>query len=173
MIAKIFGAASAAFIVCVGYAYASPEMSEEEVNQRNCMVEAILFEAGNQSLAGKYAVARVIKNRVESTSFPGTVCDVVHEGPVYKWWLEKYNKRVPIKHRCQFSYYCDGLSDNIEKFYGSTAYKEALLATEIVMGTEVFDFTEGALYYHADYVNPKWSNYLKRIVQIGNHIFYK
>jgi spore germination cell wall hydrolase CwlJ-like protein len=29
-----------------------------------------------------------------------------------------------------------------------------------------------ALYFHADYVNPRWSNMIK-LNQIGNHIFYK
>jgi spore germination cell wall hydrolase CwlJ-like protein len=30
---------------------------------------------------------------------------------------------------------------------------------------------EDALFYHADYVNPRWK--LDRITQIGTHIFYK
>jgi spore germination cell wall hydrolase CwlJ-like protein len=29
-----------------------------------------------------------------------------------------------------------------------------------------------ALYFHADYVNPRWPNMIK-LNQIGNHIFYK
>ena len=32
------------------------------------------------------------------------------------------------------------------------------------------DNTKGALYYHADYVNPQWK--LKKTVTIGRHIFY-
>jgi spore germination cell wall hydrolase CwlJ-like protein len=30
---------------------------------------------------------------------------------------------------------------------------------------------EPALYYHADYVNPRWPH--ERITKIGAHIFYK
>jgi spore germination cell wall hydrolase CwlJ-like protein len=33
------------------------------------------------------------------------------------------------------------------------------------------DVTSGATYYHADYVNPGWK--LKKVDQIGRHIFYK
>jgi spore germination cell wall hydrolase CwlJ-like protein len=33
------------------------------------------------------------------------------------------------------------------------------------------DVTQGATYYHADYVNPRWK--LQKIDQIGRHIFYK
>jgi spore germination cell wall hydrolase CwlJ-like protein len=29
---------------------------------------------------------------------------------------------------------------------------------------------KGALYYHADYVNPKWGK--KKVAHIGRHIFY-
>jgi len=28
-----------------------------------------------------------------------------------------------------------------------------------------------AMYYHADYINPKWNK--EKITQIGHHIFYK
>ena len=34
------------------------------------------------------------------------------------------------------------------------------------------DVTNGATYYHADYVNPGWTR-LKKEKQIGRHIFYK
>ena len=34
------------------------------------------------------------------------------------------------------------------------------------------DVTNGATYYHADYVNPKWTR-LQKETQIGRHIFYK
>ena len=34
------------------------------------------------------------------------------------------------------------------------------------------DVTNGATYYHADYVNPGWTK-LQKEKQIGRHIFYK
>ena len=46
------------------------------------------------------------------------------------------------------------------------------LATNIVVNFEhMEDVTQGATYYHADYVNPRWK--LQKIDQIGRHIFYK
>ena len=33
------------------------------------------------------------------------------------------------------------------------------------------DPTYGSLYYHADYVNPRW-NHLDKVTTIGRHIFY-
>jgi hypothetical protein len=45
------------------------------------------------------------------------------------------------------------------------------LAVYVYMNYEVMkDNTMGALYYHANYVNPNWK--LKKTVVIGNHIFY-
>jgi len=39
----------------------------------------------------------------------------------------------------------------------------------------MFDFTQGATHYHADYVNPKWTKQknMTKIVQIDTHIFYR
>ena len=33
------------------------------------------------------------------------------------------------------------------------------------------DGLKDALYYHADYVNPKWNK--EQVTKIGQHIFYK
>jgi spore germination cell wall hydrolase CwlJ-like protein len=36
---------------------------------------------------------------------------------------------------------------------------------------KMHDLTKGALFYHADYVNPRWK--LEKTAVIGRHIFYK
>ena len=51
--------------------------------QVNCMAKNIFFEAAVESTAGKLAVAQVTLNRVNSTWYPNTVCEVVYEGPTY------------------------------------------------------------------------------------------
>jgi len=46
------------------------------------------------------------------------------------------------------------------------------IAVRVLMNYEfIDDVTEGATYYHADYVNPGWN--LPKTIQIGRHIFYK
>jgi spore germination cell wall hydrolase CwlJ-like protein len=35
------------------------------------------------------------------------------------------------------------------------------------------DFVEGATHYHATYVQPEWADTKTKIVQIGEHIFYR
>jgi len=35
------------------------------------------------------------------------------------------------------------------------------------------DLVGGALWYHAEYVEPKWAKKMKQTTVIGKHIFYK
>ena len=82
--------------------------TEEETLDRYCMAQNIYFESANQSFAGKLAVANVVMNRVDDLQFPNEVCDVIYQAKTYVNWR---GNEVPIKNQCQFSWYCDGLSD--------------------------------------------------------------
>ena len=42
-----------------------------------------------------------------------------------------------------------------------------------VLHNNVGDVTSGALYYHANYVDPYWSKHYEYVITIGNHLFYK
>ena len=43
----------------------------------------------------------------------------------------------------------------------------------IVQGKiKLLDITDGALWYHADYVKPSWAKHKKITTEIGDHIFY-
>jgi spore germination cell wall hydrolase CwlJ-like protein len=35
------------------------------------------------------------------------------------------------------------------------------------------DPSDGALFYHADYVNPYWNKVFTKTKEIGRHVFYK
>ena len=85
--------------------------SSREV-QVSCMADNIYFEARNQGTAGWSAVASVTLNRVKDKRFPNTVCEVVKQGPTRESW-KKNGKYYPLKHRCQFSWYCDGKKDKV------------------------------------------------------------
>ena len=47
-----------------------------------------------------------------------------------------------------------------------------MVASAVAQGV-VYDFTDGATHYHADYVSPDWAKRYHRIVKIGQHIFYR
>ena len=68
-----------------------------------CVAMAVYFEARGEPTAGQIAVAHVIQNRIEDPRYPDNACNVVQQG--YYW------NGVPIRNKCQFSFYCDGRSD--------------------------------------------------------------
>ena len=135
-----------------------------------CLALNTYHEAKNQSMIGQIATAQVVMNRVEDKRFPNTVCEVVKQGPTRPSW-EDPNKEYPIKHRCQFSWYCDGKSD-VPK--NEKAWRKAQDVAFLVYYNKIqIDVTEGATHYHATYVKPAWAKTKKRTTQIEKHIFYR
>ena len=137
-----------------------------------CLAKNMYYEARNQGLAGQLAVSLVVMNRVKDKRYPDTICEVVYQGPISKWWLKEKGKIVPIRNRCQFSWYCDGKSDNPKN---KKKYKFFLdLSRDLVYGNmQVVDITEGATHYHADYVYPDWRKTKTKTIEVADHIFYR
>ena len=136
-----------------------------------CLAQNVYFEARNQPAAGQMAVMSVTLNRVNDERFPNTVCGVVYEGPTRPSW-KGTGEMIPIRHKCQFSWYCDGKSDEIKN---KDTFEEILLLSELVIsGTmSIMDITEGATHYHADYVRPAWAETKTKTIEIEDHIFYR
>ena len=57
------------------------------------------------------------------------------------------------------------------KLVRNEALQEAKQVALDVYLNNVGDVTNGAKFYHADYVNPGWN--LRRVKKIGDHIFYR
>jgi hypothetical protein len=129
----------------------------EITKEIECLAQNIYFEARSESEQGQLAVGHVVMNRVAHGHYPNSVCGVVKQGGE--------NKR----YRCQFSWWCDGRSDLPKDKKAWRRSHE--LAKTIYMGYAK-DPTGGALWYHADYVNPKWSTALVFGKKIGHHLFY-
>ena len=135
-----------------------------------CLALNTYHEAKNQSLVGQIATAQVVMNRVEDDRFPSTVCEVVKQGPTRPSW-EDPEKEYPIKHRCQFSWYCDGKDDTPKN---EKAWRKAQDVAFLVYYNKIqLDVTEGATHYHATYVRPAWAKTKKRTTRIEKHIFYR
>ena len=136
-----------------------------------CMAKNIFFEAAVESTAGKLAVAHVTLNRVDSKHFPSSVCEVVYEGPHY---TGANGQLYPVRDRCQFSWYCDGKGDDPRE--GSRLWEDSQELAKYVLlrQEELPDITDGALHYHANYINsPKWAKKKKITTKIDTHIFYR
>lgn len=135
-----------------------------------CLALNTYHEAKNQSLVGQIATAQVVMNRVADDRYPNTVCEVVKQGPHRPSW-ENPEKEYPVRHRCQFSWYCDGKSD-VPK--NEKAWRKAQDVAFLVLYNKVnLDVTEGATHYHATYVRPAWARTKTRTTRIEKHIFYR
>lgn len=142
-----------------------PLSLDYNLKEYDCLAKNVYFEAGVETLAGKLAVAHVTMNRVKSDKYPNTVCDVVYQAKTYK-------DGTPIRHKCQFSWYCDGKPD--KPWMGKKWEESKMVSYYILMNhREILDFTDGSLHYHAEYVNPHWKDAYEEKVRIGRHIFYK
>lgn len=132
-------------------------LSERE-KQLTCLAKNIYFEAGSESFEGKVAVAQVTLNRAASGKFPSDVCQVVYQKNVV------YDKVI-----CQFSWFCE--QGPTIKVRSKDAYEESMeVAKKVLLENFRLSSLHGALYYHADYVNPKWNK--PKVAVIGRHIFY-
>lgn len=127
--------------------------------QLDCLAMNIYREAGHENFEGKVAVAQVTMNRVKDGRFGKDVCGVIFQKNI-----------VMDKVVCQFSWHCDSAVKS--RPVNQVAYKESYeVAKKVLLEGFQLSVLKEALYYHANYVNPRWP--LEKIGSIGNHIFYK
>ena len=136
-----------------------------------CLALNAYWEARNQDYLGMIAVNQVVMNRVASDIYPNTPCDVVFQGPTRPSWKDP-EVEYPVRNRCQFSWYCDGKSDEVREGEQDKWMMAIEASLEVLEGTHD-DIVDGAMWYHADYVNPEWADYKEITSIIGDHIFYK
>jgi len=63
--------------------------ASDENGENICLAKNIYFEAGNQPLAGKVAVAQVVLNRMEHSAYPEDVCGVIYDAKYRENWKMK------------------------------------------------------------------------------------
>ena len=127
------------------------------IESRQCMAEAIFYEARSERLSGQLAVAEVVMNRVHSRHYPNSICGVVYQG----------SERTT---GCQFSFTCDGSMETTP--YGEGWTRAVQVADHVMMGFAQ-PVTRRATHYHTVAVDPVWNDTLVRTRKIGSHIFYR
>ena len=135
---------------------AIPTPMEDYSRALECLTLAVAYEAGYESLEGQQAVAEVVLNRLRSSSFQKTVCDVVFAGSTRRTG-------------CQFTFTCDG---SLSRRLPQRVMLAARMVAEDALANRTPPRARGATHYHAAYVTPYWAPSLTRITQIGAHIFY-
>ncbi len=117
--------------------------------QMACLASAVYFESKGEPLDGQLAVAQVIVNRVEDGRFGRDICAVV---------------KAPR----QFSFVRGGsmpAPSNMAQW--QTAKAVALIA----MSGSWPEVVPDATHFHATRVSPGWR--LRRVAQVGSHVFYR
>ena len=130
------------------------QLTKETRKELDCLADNIYHEAGYETEQGRMAVAFVTLNRVQDPRFPKDICGVVKQKTNYT---------------CQFTWICENKVTDRQKQQYELSREAALYV--YANYEKLKDITKGALYYHADYVNPKWK--LQKTVTIGRHIFYR
>lgn len=123
----------------------------------SCLAENIYNESAFQSYEGKLAVGTVTLNRANNARFPSNVCGVVQQ---------------KIGSVCQFSWFCNAVKHKKDPY----EWQQVLdLAKRLLTGEIKHDkiYEEGALYFHATYVQPLWSKQKMLVKKIGDHLFYR
>ena len=113
-----------------------------------CLAQNLYHEARGEPPLGRLLVAKVTINRQKSGKFPKTICGVVYQKGQFSW----------TKHP--------------NKIKDQQAWKESLELAHIILHTNVLDYVpyHHIMYYHSQQVSPAWP--FKKVIQIGNHIFY-
>jgi hypothetical protein len=125
-----------------------------------CLARNVYHEARGEPITGQYAVAEVTLNRVDSRHFPDTVCEVVYE----KRFDSRRNRLVGAFSWTEF--------DSVAEPRG-IEWQRARRAAEAIYDKQHEPAIPGALFYHADSIEPRWAKTKNRIAKIGSHIFYE
>lgn len=113
-------------------------------SEEQCLLSAIVYEAGGESVRGKKAVMQVVKNRAKIRQL--TICKVISEHHQFSWYGKKPIKKL------------------------TKSFKQLL--QELEQMDEVFDGV-AIEYFHNTSVKPAWAKKLHYVGRVNKHKFYK
>jgi hypothetical protein len=125
---------------------------EHEPIDQFCLAKNIYHEARGEDILGQYAVAQVTLNRVESSRYPNTICEVVMQPFQFSW---ANNRSIRWTHPSDPDW----------------VRAKEIMYNVLYEGYRI-EGLETALFYHAYWITPNWKLPEAKIVQIGTHIFY-
>jgi N-acetylmuramoyl-L-alanine amidase len=133
---------------------------QAENRQLTCLALNVYHEARGEPAAGQYAVAAVTLNRVASSRYPNTICEVVYQ---QKW------DRLRRRYVGAFSWTEFDTKPSLKE----KAWQQAWQVAEAMYTQDQLPELDGALFYHARSIKPSWARHKKPVAHIGRHIFYR
>lgn len=116
-----------------------------------CLAMNIYHEGRGESAKGRAAIASVTMNRVRSSRYPDTVCEVVWQRKQFSW------TNVAPRHHA---------------ITNRRAWHQALVIAELFIGGAMASEVGEATHYHTVHVQPSWQDETKQVALVGDHIFY-
>ena len=135
-------------------------LSEKLKNERECLLEAVWFEAAGEPLEGKKAVLNVIENRKKSKKYPDTFCKVIEQPRQFSYRNTlQAGDRKPIR-----------LRNALDK----QAYAEVqYLVDKALKGAFKPILDRDVLWYAHNNVRNHWTRKYKKVIVLHRHSFYK
>lgn len=135
-------------------------LNQHLIKEKNCLRNALYYEARSESNLGILAVASVIENRKNSQVYPSTYCKVVNQYKQFSYTLEDKPDVEMISHKLtaydKKSYeYISDLSDRM-----TTGLFQTILPKNV-------------MWYATTKVSNAWTKTKKIYATIGVHNFYK
>jgi len=128
--------------------------------QLTCLALNVYHEARGEPAAGQFAVAKVTLNRVASSRYPNTICEVVYQ----KKWDRLRRRYVGAFSWTEF---------DVKPSLKNMEWQQALRIAEAVFTQDQLPELEGALFYHARSITPSWARHKIPVAHIGRHVFYR
>lgn len=133
--------------------------ARNEQRQLHCLALNVYHESRGEPVEGQFAVAEVTMNRVASRHYPDTVCAVVYQ----QNWDVRRKRYVGM-----FSWTELDEKPGVD----SRPWKSSLEIAQAVVDNDYRPTVNGALFYHATHIRPRWARTKKPKAKIGNHVFY-
>lgn len=133
--------------------------AEHRRAELRCLAENVYYEGRGEPLDGQYAVAEVTLNRVASPRFPNSICAVIHERRL---------DRLRGRYVGAFSW-----TELELRPPSGAAWRRAREVAEAAYDGRAPVLVPEALHYHAAAIRPRWAREEARLVQIGEHVFYR
>jgi spore germination cell wall hydrolase CwlJ-like protein len=139
-------------IFLASHSYAKSNHKQSIIPTDKLLARTLYYEAGNQPLQGKIAVASVIWNRSEGN--PKNFKSVIFSKKQFSCW--NHNAKRP-------------------KIVDNESYSDCKeIAISMCLGKFVVPYNlEGVNSYHEKRVSPSWGKYKWLAIRIDDHLFYK
>jgi hypothetical protein len=157
----VFAVIVGLFIAIFGWVLNAVFAHRDDRQNLMCLARNVYFEARGEPIAGQHAVAEVTMNRLASGLYPDTVCGVVYE----KNWDRLRKRYVGAFSWTELSALPAPTGEEWQRAWN--------VAEAVYYRREAPVLQQGALFYHATYIEPSWAKSKKPVARIGGHVFYK